>query len=191
MENAAALKVEIEKKYAKKTTKILKDKAKSDKEIDKKALEAKKQVQTDTIAAVGNLAGALGKLAGDSKGLAVAEATISTYLGATKALAAGAGTPIGYINAAAIIATGMANVKSILKTKVPNAGAVSTPDISTGGRESVGSNIAAGLPSPTSLDDVVGSIDNRNTLPVRAFVVSQDVTDSQEAETYLNNQRTL
>ena len=191
MENSASLKAEIEKKYALKTIALLNKQAKDKKKIDALELKAKKDTGTATIAAVGNLAGALGKLAGDSKGLAVAEATISTYLGATKALAAGAGTPLGYINAAAIIATGMANVKSILKTKVEGEKGGASVDISSGGSNAVGGTIAAGLPSATGLGDVVNSINSQNGQPVQAYVIGQEVTDSQEAQTYLNNQRTL
>ena len=156
-----------------------------------KRQKQRKEVGQQTIEAVGGLAGALGKLAGDSKGLAVAEATISTYLGATKALAAGAGTPLGYINAAAVIATGMANVKSILKTKVEGEKGGASVDISSGGRNAVGGTIAAGLPNEVGLGEVVSSINNQNGQPVQAYVIGQEVTDSQEAQTYLNNQRTL
>jgi hypothetical protein len=54
--------------------------------------------------------------------LAIASTIIDTYMGATKALAAGAGTPVGYINAAAIVATGLANLRTITAVQVPNGG---------------------------------------------------------------------
>ena len=55
----------------------------------------------------------------------------------------------------------------------------------------VGSSIAASLPTQTNLSDVVSSVNESNQEPVRAYVIGQDVTDSQEAQSYLNNQKTL
>lgn len=163
---------------------------KSEKALAKATAKTSKDNTDAQLAAAGNLAGALGQLAGDSKGLAVAEATISTYLGATKALAAGAGTPIGYINAAAIIATGLANVKTILSTKVEGekGGAGGVP---SGGLPSMGSGIAASVPASIGLNDVVNSIEGQNNAPMQAYVIGQEVTDSQEAQMYINNQRAI
>jgi len=190
MENSEAIKEEIEKKYAKKTLKLIKNQADKEKKLETAKITAKQDLNDATLAGVANLAGALGKLAGDSKGLAVAEATISTYLGATKALAAGAGTPVGYINAAAIIATGLANVKTILSTKVEGekGGSGGVP---SGGVPSMGGSIAAGVPASIGLGDIVGSLESQSSTPMQAYVIGQDVTDSQEAQTYINNQRTL
>ena len=136
----------------------------------------------ESISVFGGLSSALSSLAGDNKELAAASAIIDTYAGANKALAQGG--IIGIVSAATIIATGLANVKKIYDTEVPNAGGGgSVPD--------VGSSIAAGIPTRANLDDVVGSVNNRNQQPVRAYVIGQEVTDSQEANAYLDNQRTL
>jgi len=180
-------KASVREFFAQKTLGVLTEQAEKEKALDKAKVQATIDTNNETLAAVGSLAGSLGKLAGDSKGLAVAEATISTYLGATKALAAGAGTPIGYINAAAIIATGLANVKTILSTDVGDGGGGSVPS----GVGSVGGNIAASIPAATGLGDVVDSINGQANQPVEAFVIGQNVTDSQEAQSYINNQRTL
>ncbi len=180
-------KASVREFFAQKTLDVLTEQADKEKALEKAKVQATIDTNNETLAAVGGLAGSLGKLAGDSKGLAVAEATISTYLGATKALAAGAGTPIGYINAAAIIATGLANVKTILSTDVGDGGGGSVPS----GVSSVGGNIAASIPAATGLGDVVDSINGQANQPVEAFVIAQNVTDSQEAQSYINNQRTL
>jgi len=172
--------------FSAKTVEILKTQAKKEEDLEKAKVQATKDTNDATLSAVGSLAGSLGKLAGDSKGLAIGEATISTYLGATKALAAGAGTPVGYINAAAIIATGLANVKSIINTDVGSGGGGSVPNAGQ-----VGENIAASIPAATGLGDVVGSINSQGQQPMEAYVISQTVTDSQEAQSYINNQRTL
>jgi hypothetical protein len=137
------------------------------------------------LQAAGQLAGALGQLAGDNKELAIAQAVIQTYLGANTALAS-APPPVNFISAAAVIASGLANVKNILKTDVPNTGGASAPNIS-----SIGGNVAAAIPSQANLGDVVNSIGEQAQQPVQAYVIGQDVTDSQEAQSYIDNQRTL
>ena len=180
-------KADVRAFFSAKTVGILKAQAKKEEDLEKAKVQATKDTNDATLSAVGSLAGSLGKLAGDSKGLAIGEATISTYLGATKALAAGAGTPVGYINAAAIIATGLANVKTIMSTDVGSGGGGGS--VPNAGQ--VGGNIAASIPAETGLGDVVGSINNQGQQPMEAYVISQTVTDSQEAQSYINNQRTL
>lgn len=158
--------------------------------IDKEFAKRKKKITqaqvNDELAALGALAGALGALAGDNKELAAAQAIIQTYLGANKAF--GEGGPFGFVSAAAVIAAGLANVKKIYATKLP---ASSGGGGSGGSVPAVGSNIAASLPTQTNLSDVVSSVNQSNQEPIRAYVIGQDVTDSQEAQSYLNNQKTL
>lgn len=83
--------------------------------------DAKRKAQQETLEATARLFGASAALAEafglESKGLAVTEAIIATYLGATKALTPA--TPVdgltgaNFIRAAAIIATGLANITKI------------------------------------------------------------------------------
>ena len=135
----------------------------------------------ESISVFGGLSSALSSLAGDNKELAAASAIIDTYAGANKALAQGG--ILGIVSAATIIATGLANVKKIYDTEVPNAGGGSVP--------SAGATISANVPRQATLSDVASRIGQSNQQPVRAYVIGQDVTDSQEAQAYLNNQKTL
>jgi hypothetical protein len=146
-------------------------------------IDINKKLTDEELAAFGQLSGALGTLAGENKELAAAEAIIQTYLGANKAL--GQGGIFGIVTAATVIATGLANVKKIYDTKLPasSGGGGSVP--------SVGSTISSNVPRQATLSDVATSIGQRNQQPVRAYVIGQDVTDSQEAQAYLNNQKTL
>ena len=92
-------------------------------------LKEQKQVALDNaqaqLEAYGQLAGALSGLAGENKALAVAGAIIDTYAGANKAFAAGG--PAGFITGAAIIASGLANVRKIMETDVGSGGGGSAP----------------------------------------------------------------
>jgi DNA repair exonuclease SbcCD ATPase subunit len=151
----------------------------------KREIKIAKDLKDQELAAFGQLAGALSSLAGDNKELAAASAIIDTYTGANKAFAQGG--ILGFVSAAAIIAAGLGNVKKIYDTKLPTGGGGG----GGGSVPSVGSNIAASLPTQTNLSDVVSSVNQSNQEPIRAYVIGQDVTDSQEAQSYLNNQKTL
>jgi len=127
------------------------------------------------------------KLAKRGKRIAASQAIINTYLGATQALAT-LPPPAGYIAAAATIVAGFASVKSIYAQDVGNGGGGGS--LPSGGG-SVGGNIAASIPAATGLGDVVDTINGQGDQPIQAYVISQEVTDSQEAQAYINNQRTL
>mgnify|MGYP003644661597 CR=1 FL=1 len=140
------------------------------------------------LAAAGAVVGALGKLAGDNKAIAVAGATIDTYAAISGQLKAFSGIPIpGYAIAQAVATglMGLANVKKILDTDVPGSGG------GGGSVPSIGSSLAASIPAATGLGDVISTINAQGQAPLEAYVISQDVTDSQEAQSYINNQRTL
>jgi len=141
------------------------------------------------IAAASAVIGAMGKLAGDNKAFAVAGATIDTYAAIAGQLKAFAGVPVpGYAIAQAVATglVGLSNVKKILSTDVSGGSVGSAPSIG-----SVGGSIAASVPAQTGLGDVIDTINGQGQQPVQAYVISQEVTDSQEAQAYINNQRTL
>lgn len=168
----------------------LAQKAGADEVAITKQFEAQKKILrqnsvNDQLSAASQLAGALGALAGESKELAVASAIIDTYVGANKAFAQG-GT-LGFISAAAVIAAGLANVRTIMTTDVPNSSGGSSQSIPTGG--SIGSSIGQAVPVNANLNDLINQ--GNDTPPVQAYVISQEVTDSQEAQQYINNQTRL
>ena len=176
-EDAAQKKIDLAKKVS--------DEKKKQADRDAKIAEDLKNAE---LAAIGQLSGALSTLAGENKELAAAEAIIQTYLGANKAF--GQGGVLGFVTAAAVIAGGLANVKKIYDTKLPS-GSGGGASAGGGSVPAVGSSIAAGIPTRANLDDVVGSVNNTNQQPIKAYVIGQDVTDSQEAKSYLDNQKTL
>ena len=130
------------------------------------------------LEAFSGLANALSGLAAENKELAVAGAIIDTYAGANKALKAGAGTPLGFIQAAAIIAAGLANVQKILS--VPVAGA-------TGG----GGGIAAQTPAPQMTSGAFDLSGGVAPEPVQAFVLTDDMTNSQNQLANIRRRATI
>jgi hypothetical protein len=75
------------------------------------------------LSAYSSLTGALGKLAGENKALAIAQAVMDTYAAANSILKDPAFVgPARFAAAAAAIVTGLANVKQIMSTPVPGGG---------------------------------------------------------------------
>ena len=69
-----------------------------------------------------SVAGSLGKVFTKAKGFAVAQAVIDTYAAFNKALANPPGPPFSYAQAAAALASGFAQVRSILSTNPGSSG---------------------------------------------------------------------
>jgi len=162
-------------------------------EQDKKDKEQEKQdaqsVQDAKIGIANAGLNVLGAIAEEgsalSKGVAVAQATMNTYQGITSALSATVPFPEPYAqalriaNSIAIGVMGLKNVQKILQTKPIEKQA---PSIDRGG--------GGGAPAPPSFNLVEGSADNQianslndqNQQPVKAFVVTSDVTSGQEMD---------
>ena len=152
-------------------------------EADKKIL--RQNSVNDQLSAASQLAGALGALAGESKELAIASAIIDTYVGANKAFAQGGA--LGFISAAAVIAGGLANVRNIMQTEVKGAGGGASASIPNA--SPIGNTIGQAIPVNANLNDLVNQ--GNDAPPVQAYVISQEVTDSQEADLYIKTQTVL
>ena len=152
-------------------------------EADKKIL--RQNSVNDQLSAASQLAGALGALAGESKELAIASAIIDTYVGANKAFAQGG--VVGFIGAAAVIAGGLANVRNIMQTEVKGSGGGASASIPSA--SPIGNTIGQAIPVNANLNDLVNQ--GNDAPPVQAYVISQEVTDSQEADLYIKTQTVL
>ena len=140
-----------------------------------------KSKERDITNALGNIASIVGQNSKFGKGIAIVSAIRDTYAGASKALAQGG--IFGAIQAAAIIATGLRNVKQITSTPEP-----APPSFAKGGG---GSGTAIATPSAPPAFNVVGAsganqlataIAGQQQQPVKAFVVSGDVSTAQELD---------
>ena len=192
MDNAEQMKAAILEKYRRQEATLNKKYADADLALKKKndddEAKLKKQNVENTLTALSGLAGALQGLAGESKELAIASAIIDTYVGANKAFAQGG--VAGFITGAAVIAGGLANVKKIMETKVEGSGSSGSMP-SMPGSTGMGQTIGQAVPQNPNLGDVIGAVNDNNNQPVQAYVISQDVTDAQEANAYINNQTSL
>lgn len=137
-----------------------------------------------------NMAAVLGEQTAAGKAAAIAAATISTYQSAQDSYKALAGIPIigpalGAAAAAAAIVSGIGQVKKITSTPVPTLGGKGAPTIGSGTAPQ-----PAPAPTPPAFN-VVGQgatsqlasvIGEQSQEPVRAYVVSNDVTTAQGLE---------
>jgi len=133
--------------------------------------------------ALGAIAGLVDRQSIAGKGIAIAQVGVNTATGIIKALAANPPpNPLGAIGATIVGIAGLASTLSIAKEKIPSA---------TGkGFVSGGANGGAAPPKAPSFNLVEGTADNQindsinlgNQEPVKAFVVSGDVTTAQSLD---------
>jgi hypothetical protein len=173
------------KALTKEQQQFIEDQAQKEKDTNQAVQDAKMG------AVMGALAGVQALLGQDSKygkALAVAQAIISTYQGASKAL--GQGGVFGPVAAAGVIAQGLAQVRSIMSTDLPEApmggggggGSVSMPS-----GPSVG--IIQGQMSQTS--QLQAELNSQMRRPTRAYVVGQNVTTQQSLDRHILENATL
>ncbi len=147
---------------------------------DKAVADNRLNVASQTLSLIGGLAKEGSALA---KGVAVAQATMDTYKGAVAAYAAGssvggpAGIVLGPVMAGLAVVAGLANIKKILSTKpieknAPGGGA-SVPTTPT----APSFNLVQG----TGANQIADSV-SKGSQPVKAFVVSGNVTSAQSLD---------
>ena len=146
--------------------------------------KAKTEARLANLTAVSNALSGLGQLIGEEtaagKSLAVAQATIDTYVGATKAYAQGG--VLGFISAAAVVAAGLANVRKIVSTKIP-------------GQSSGGASVSMSAPqapqfNPALATQVQGGGDitlGAKPIPQKVYVVESDIRTVQNKVNVIEN----
>ena len=170
LKTAYELKKEMARKSGMDTTAI-------EKEFNKqKSLLIQENVNSQ-LEAFSGLAGALSSLAGENKALAVASAVIDTYVGANKAFAQGG--VAGFVTGAAVIAAGLNNVKTIMQTDVPNSGG--------GG----GVSAPAQAPAPQMMSGAFELSGGVEPEPTRAYVVTDEMTNSQNQLANIRRRATI
>jgi hypothetical protein len=145
----------------------------------------------DTLANVANL---IGKETAAGKALAVASATISTINSAQKAYESTVGIPyvgpfLAPINAGLALAAGYKNVSDILAVQVPGGGGGGGGAPSGGATPRTPSFNVVGA-SPASANQIANTI-GKEQPPVKAYVVSNEVTTAQSLERNIVSSATL
>lgn len=183
-ENFEELKFEVEKKYDKKRGEITKKKVEDEKKWSEMSQKEQLGIAQSTF---NDLSTIMGKESKAGKAAAIAAATIDTYKGATSAFSAMSGIPVvgpalGAIAAAAAVAAGLANVKAILAT---GEGGGSVPSAPSGG------GVSGGVPSTTVASGAFTLGGGTEPEPARAYVVSDDITNSQNKLANIRRRATI
>ena len=174
--NADAI-ITTEKDVNSKLKGLLKKKGEEEVEIEKLTTEQKVQLASD---AFGNLATIFGEESKAGKAAAIAQTTIDTLVSAQAAFKSLAGIPVvgpvlGGIAAAAALATGFRTIKEIQSVGPP----VAAPNVAgPRGAASPSFNIVGASP----VNQLAETIGEQSSQPVKAFVVSNEVTTAQGLE---------
>lgn len=158
------------------------DNAEARKQIAENEAKAKEQLLNGLNGVLQNASNIFGKETAVGKSIAVASATIATYQSATQAYNSLAGIPVvgpglGAVAAGVAIASGLKNVKEILKVKVPKAG--------SGGGSSAISAPSISAPKIPSTLTAVRNVQTESEVslqkePIRAYVVESDISKTSD-----------
>jgi len=147
--------------------------------------------------ALSSIASALGEQSAVGKAAAIASTTIDTYQAAVAAYKSVVGVPIvgpglAIAAAAAAVAGGIANVKKIISTKTPGGkggGGAPPTAIPFRGGGVVGQT--ADTQPDLNFNTQQATSDITDVQPVRAFVVSNDVSNQQQLDRQAQSRSTL
>jgi uncharacterized protein YukE len=163
-----------------------KENAQSQKEIDAAALATKLAQQSEINASLENSILIFGKTSIAGKALAISQALINTYLGATSVLSSKSTLPSPFdfiakaVNVAAVLASGFSSIKAITAVKIPGGGGGGSIP-----RPSGAASTAPVLPQQTSTSLNAASIQGVGNAAAggvngRAFVLDSDIKNNQE-----------
>lgn len=155
------------------------------KKVDEETQQAKLDMAKKTLSTISKVVGENSKA---GKAAAAAAALINTYQGITAELATKTATPFGFAlklaNIATTAAIGFKSVKDILKTNPETtAGGDTTAPTSTGGRPAAEPLPPAfNIVGASGTNQLAEAIGGQAQQPVKAFVVSNDVSTAQELD---------
>lgn len=148
----------------------------------KKTTKVVELTEGQKLQIISNFAGAVGKLANENKQLAVAQTLINTYQGVSEVMKDKTipSTVLKFAAAGTVLAGGLQNVKNILSTKLPTG--------DTGG--SIG-GVQAQAPAPAMLSGNFALGKSEEQAPLKAYVVTDEITDSQDGLSKIRERATL
>jgi len=178
----------LDAQYAADARALAKETADYEVEQAKKTAEAKMATLEAVSSSLGSIAQLVGENSAFGKAVAVSQAIIDTYAGASKALAQGG--IIGPVAAAGVIAAGLANVRAIMQTDVPEP--------PNGGGGGYAADIPALMPSVGIVGQqvnpnaqIAGSLNRNLGQPQRAYVIGQDVSTQTAMDRAIRKNATL
>ena len=158
------------------------------KKITEEEYKAKIAQAQEAANVLGQLSDLAGKETAAGKALGIANATINTYVGVTEALRQKSTLPSPFdvvakvANVATVLATGFKAVKAITSVKVPAGGgaSASSPVSISGGASASTAAPQFNVVGTSGQNQIAQSLGNQ--APVKAYVVSNDVTTAQSLD---------
>ena len=175
LQDAYDLKIKMAEKAGMKTT-----------AITKKFEAAKTKIVKDNenakLAAISGFASAVNALAGEQKGIAVATALMNTYLGVTEVMKDPTipSTSMKFLAAGTVLAGGLANVQNILKQ-----------DVGSGSGGGGGASAPSAPPAPQMMSGAFDLSGGLEPEPTRAYVVTDEMTNSQNQLANIRRRATI
>jgi hypothetical protein len=162
------------------------NKDESDNEIKWAELTSKEKLKVG-MDALNQAAQAFGEESAVGKAAAIANATIQTYESANASYKSLAGIPIvgpalGAAAAGAAIVSGIANVKKITATKTPGGKSAGGSTPSGADTPSISQPPAFNIVGASGTNQLAEAIGDSEKQPVKAYVVSNDVTTAQSMD---------
>lgn len=173
---------DLELQLANKELDIKRNATKQSIELSKSEKDAKLAILDATSNALSSLTQLVGEQTAMGKSLAVAQAIIDTYTGATKAFAQGG--VLGYIGAAGVVAAGLANVRKIVSTQIPGQS-------DSGSMPSAGPSVSiiGGTADPSV--QMASSLNKSLNKPAKAYVVGNDMSSQQALDRRIQQNATF
>ena len=164
--------------------------AKAEYEGKEQIRQAEIKLYRDVGTSLSALSDLIGRETAAGKALAIAQATINTWLGVTEVikqksiLPEPAATISKIVNAATIVASGLNAVRNIVKTRVP--GGAGGGGGAVGGGLATAAPLQAGLSPQTQLQvqsqQAINQMGNQAT---RAYILNSDLQNNQQINAYL------
>lgn len=189
------MRIDLAKESEHALTNIIAEEAEKRKLIEDEQAELRKARLMETANVMGQVSELIGKDTVAGKALAISQAIINTYLGASEALKQKSTLPSPFdvvakvANVATIIATGLKTVKAITSVKVGARGGGGGSAPSMGGLSATVQQPQFNVAGNAGVNQIASTLANQQ--PIKAYVVGKEVSTQQSLDRNIVKNATL
>ena len=195
VKDTALMRLDIAKESEHALTNIIAEEAEKRKKIEDEQAELRKARLMETANVMGQVSELIGKDTVAGKALAISQAIINTYLGASEALKQKSTLPSPFdvvakvANVATVIATGLKTVKAITSVKVGSSGGGGGSAPSMGGLSATVQQPQFNVAGNAGVNQIASTLANQP--PIKAYVVGKEVSTQQSLDRNIVKNATL
>lgn len=195
IKDADVMRINLAKESEHALTNIIAEEAEKRKLIEDEQAELRKARLMETANVMGQVSELIGKDTIAGKALAISQAIINTYLGASEALKQKSTLPSPFdvvakvANVATIIATGLKTVKAISSVKVGARGGGGSGAPSMGGLSATVQQPQFNVAGDAGVNQIASTLANQK--PIKAYVVGKEVSTQQSLDRNIVKNATL